>query len=173
MRYFSLLSALALSVAALQPLQAAAQQSGSPMADLLDTARRATDPVQWAATRPTPLSNLTRAARDWIKAETQRQADAPRPTIQVSISIDEALDRPMGRLARDMGVHKRDVSNAILLKIMIDAQTILALEQREARRTQASTAGDQEMAARLARAEVDRKEAMDVQSDTSLSLVMM
>ncbi len=173
MRYLGVVSALALGAAVLCALPAAAQQSGSPMGDMMDMARRMGSASQWSATRPTPLSQLSHKSREWMKAEAQRQASSPRPIMSVVMDINEILHHDMRQLAETVGVHPQDVSDAVLLQIMTDAEDILEHEQRETRSAPTPVVNGPSLDERIARAEADRKEALDLQTPASLAIVTM
>lgn len=166
MRYLGVVSAAALSLAALAS-PALAQQSGSPMADLLDKARLANRGplLQWSATRPSALAGLSRSSRDWIKAEVQRQAQSPRTPLEVALEVDAALKKDIHRMAKDKRVHDDDVSGAILIKLMKDTE--LALKVQAMRAGQAE---QQQWASRIDAARSNVRTAIEMQSDVSLAL---
>lgn len=170
MRYLGLVPVLALTIGALQPLPAAAQQAGTPMGDLMDLNRFATRGFmnQWAATRPAAMSGLSQPSRRWIKAEVQRQAEAPRQPSQVARAIDEALGRDIHVMAKSERVREKDVAGAILLKVMFDAKAALA---REARRVDMVAApGERPWEERIGQADLNLGEAVSMQSEISLAL---
>lgn len=170
MRYFGPASLVALSLVALQPSSAAAQQAGTPMGDLMDLNRFATRGVwnQWMATRPTHLSGMSPAATEWLKEQVQLQAEAPRPVPDVAAAVDETLGDAIREAAKNEGVRPDDVSQAIVLRIMLDTKSALA---REARRVKGvAEPGKPSWDERIARADADRKAAMELQSTASMAL---
>lgn len=173
MRYIGLVSALALSVAALLPSQAAAQHTaggGSVMGDLQDLNRFATRGFmnQWSATRPTALSGMSPETKEWMKAQVQAQAEAPRPPEEVAAAIEETLGVAIRQAAKAERAKPEDVSRAILLKIMDDTRSALAREARRVKNVPEPGAPSWE--ARIAQADANRRAAMKLQSGTSLAL---
>lgn len=151
------LAALSLAVLA-QP--AAAQQSGSPMGDIMDMTRFVGRPSQWAATIPAPLAGLTPVSRKWIAAETTRQIEAPRSAVDVAMAVDAALDKDIRRVALDKRVKPQDISSAIVLRVMMGAK---AAATRDAKT-------DPKGGERLAEANANYRDAMALQSQVSLAL---
>ena len=168
MRYFGLVSVLALSIAA--PSIAAAQQAGTPMGDLMDLNRFATRGFmnQWSATRPTAFAGMSPETRTWMKQQVQIQAETPRPPEEVAAAIDETLGEAIRQASKAERARPEDVSHAILLKIMDDTKSALA---REARRVKdVPEPGAPSWEARIAQADANRKAAMKLQSGTSLAM---
>ena len=175
MRLSRRISVLAFSAMALSPTLAAAQHSsgeGTPMGDLLDLNRFATRGVwnQWAATRPAALSGLSKPSRDWIKAEVQRQAVSPRRPIQVAIDIDRVLGKDIRLLAKSERANPEDISGAVLLKIMSDTKSALVREARRAAKAPAPAGADQQWETRIAQADANLKESIELGSPVSLAL---
>jgi hypothetical protein len=146
--------------------------SGSPMADLQDLNRFATRGYlnQWMATRPARLSNLSPAGRKWLKAEIARQAQAPRSPAEVAVDVDANMARDIKELARTENQRAADVSRALVMKIMLDTKTALALAAWRAHRV--DEPGKPSWNERLAQADANKREAMKMQSDASLMLAM-
>ena len=168
MRYLAA-SALALCLAA-SPAAAQHSSGGStPMGDLMNLNQFATRGFmnQWAATRPAARSGLSRASRTFIKAEVQRQAESPRPVSEVAASIDEVLGKDIHRVARSERADPKDVSGAILLKVLVDTHNALA---REARRVP-DASGPRPWDERIAEADLNVREAIAMQSELSVAMV--
>jgi hypothetical protein len=167
MRYFGLASVMTLAV--LAPLPAAAQQAGTPMGDIQDLNRFATRGFmnQWSATRPAALSGLSQASRRWIKAEVQRQAETPRPVSAVAADIDTVLARDIRMMARSDRVKPRDVSGAILLKVLVDTHNALI---REAKRAP-DASGERSWEDRITESDLNVREAMAMHSEVAVALV--
>jgi hypothetical protein len=146
--------------------------SGSPMGDLQDLNRFATRGYmnQWMATRPARLSNLSYAGKRWLKAEIARQAEAPRSPAEVAVDIDANMARDIKELARTENQRPADISRALVMKVMLDAKTALALAAWRAHRI--DEPGKPSWNDRLAQADANRREAMKMQSDASLMLAM-
>jgi hypothetical protein len=170
MRYLGLVLA-GLTVALAAP--AAAQHSaggGTPMGDLMDLNQFATRGFmnQWSATRPTHLSGMSPSAEAWLDAQVQIQAETPRSPQEVAAAIDATLGEAIDEAAKAEGVRPRDVSRALVLKVMLDTKSALA---REARRVGGVAApGAPSWEERLAQADANRRAALALQSTTSLAL---
>ena len=106
-------------------------------------------------------------ARRWIKTEVQRQAEAPRSPAQVAATIDEVLARDIHLMAKSERADPNDISGAILLKILVDTHSALA---REAKRAPEAS-GPRGWEERIAEADLNVREAIAMQSQTSLAMV--
>lgn len=146
--------------------------SGSPMADLQDLNRFATRGFmnQWMATRPAHLSSLSPAGKKWLKAEIARQAEAPRSPAEIAVDVDKNLPKDIKELARIENQRPADISRALVMKVMIDTKTALALAAWRAHRI--NEPGKPSWNERLAQADANKREAMKMQSDASLMLAM-
>lgn len=169
MRYFALVSLAALTLA---PSLAAAQQSGSPMGDIQDLNRMATRGTmnQWAATRPSKTGDLSEETQAWIGEAIHRQITNPEEAAKVAQDIDTALGPDLKRAARDQGLKQRDLSRALLLKVMMEAKWSIERELKAAR-----AAGDADVPAietRLAQAEENRKAAVKMQTQKSMQIAL-
>jgi hypothetical protein len=164
------LATAAISLAAALP--AAAQHSpdtGTPMSDaqyLLQLATSGAPMNQWMATRPAKLSGMSPDAEAWLKDQVKTQAATPRSVDEVAAAIDVTLGPAIRRAAKSEGVAPRDVSLALLLKIMQDAKISLMVA---ARRAPDATPTWRE---RIAQAEANRVAALHLQSSQSLKLAM-
>lgn len=169
MRYFGLVS---LATLALAPTMAGAQQSGSPMGDIQDMNRLATRGTmnQWAATRPSKTGDLSPETMSWLADQTQRQIIAPVDAATLSGQIDASLADDIKRVARDQGVKPKDLSRALLLKVMMDAKWSVERELKAAK-----AANDPEapkIQARLDQAEANRKAAVQMQTQKSTQIAL-
>ncbi len=171
MRGFAVVGALALSMAALQATSAAAQ-AGSPTSDLLDRATRASPAMLAGSRLPSAFSQLSRPARDLIKAEGERQAQTPRTPDEVSDTLSQALAPELIRIARTQGVNPQDVSNALLLVVMVNAEDLVAKDLKKVRKTSVATDGERVLQYRLALATANRKAVMKALSQESMELLM-
>jgi hypothetical protein len=135
---------------------AAAESGGSPFEDVMKLNQLATrGPLtQWAATVPTQSGRLSGPARQWIKAEVQRQAESPRSVTEVALAVDEALGAEIARMAKDERAHPEDVGGALILKVFQDTKIALMLAARKAPRKDRDA-----WQARIDQAEANRREA--------------
>jgi hypothetical protein len=169
MRYFGLISLAALALA---PSMAGAQQSGSPMGDAQDMNRLATrgTMTQWAATRPAQTGGFSPETMSWLADQTQRQIIAPVDAATLSKQIDSALADDLKRVARDQGVKAKDLSRALLLKVMMDAKWSV---EREFKAAKAGNDPDTpKIQARLDQAEANRKAAVQMQTQKSTQIAL-
>lgn len=169
MRYLGLVSLAALAMA---PSMAAAQQSGSPMGDLQDTNRLATRGTmnQWAATRPSETGGLAPETQAWLADATQRQLINPVDAKTLAQQIDALLGPDLKRVARDKDVKPKDLSRALLLKVMMDAKWSIERELKAAR--QANDPDTPKIQARLEQAEANRKAAVSMQTQKSTQIAL-
>lgn len=169
MRYFGLVSLAALALA---PSMAAAQQSGSPMGDAQDMNRLATRGTmnQWAATRPAQTGGLSPESMAWLADQTERQTIAPVDAATLSQEIDAALGVDIKRVARDQDVKPKDLSRALLLKVMMDAKWSVERELKAAR--QSNDPDAPKIQARLDQAEANRKAAVQMQTQKSTQIAL-
>lgn len=172
MRYFGLVSLTALSLAALAPSMAAAQQSGSPMGDIQDLNRLATRGTmnQWAATRPAQTGGLAPETQAWLAEATQRQLSKPIDAVTLAQQIDSTLSADLKRVARDKDVKPRDLSRALLLKVMMDAKWSIERELKVAKSSNDPDAP--KIQARLEQAEANRKAAVGMQTQKSQQIAL-
>lgn len=167
--------ALTLIAAIGAPSLAAAQHTsgaGTPMGDLQDLNRFATRGFmnQWSATRPAKLSTLSKDAENWMAVTTERQILAPSEVAAVKAELDVTLAKDLGELAQEQRIDAKDVSNALVLKIMKDAKFWIGIDTRDDRKKGGEAA---EVAkARLKEADANLKAAMKLQTPTSLALAM-
>lgn len=163
-----ILTAAAISLATALP--AAAQHSpdtGTPMSDaqyLLQLATSGAPMNQWMATRPAKLSGMSPDAAAWLKDQVKTQAATPRSVDEVAAAIDATLGPAIRRAAKGEGVAPKDVSRALLLKIMQDAKISLMVASRGA------PEGVPTWKERIAQAEANRVAALRLQSSESLKL---
>lgn len=169
MRRLALVSFAALMLA---PAVAAAQQSGSPMGDIQDMNRLATrgTMTQWAATRPAQAGGLAPETQTWLADATQRQIAHPIDARTLADQIDSTLGADLKRVARDKDVKPRDLSRALLLKVMMDAKWSI---EREYKAAKASNDPDlDKVKARLDQAEENRKAAVSMQTQKSQQIAL-
>jgi hypothetical protein len=169
MRKLALVSFAALMLA---PALAAAQQSGSPMGDIQDMNRLATrgTMTQWAATRPAQTGGLAPETQVWLADATQRQLTKPVDAKTLADQIDATLGADIKRVARDKDVKPRDLSRALLLKVMMDAKWSI---ERELKAAKASNDPDlPKIQARLDEAEANRKAAVGMQTQKSQQIAL-
>jgi hypothetical protein len=169
MRYFGL---VALAALALAPSMAAAQQSGSPMGDIQDANRLATRGTmnQWAATRPSQTGGLSPETMGWLADQTQRQIFAPVDAATLSKEIDASLADDIKRVARDQDVKPKDLSRALLLKVMMDAKWSIERELKAAK--QSHDPDTAKIEAGLDQAEANRKAAVQMQTQKSTQIAL-
>lgn len=169
MRYFGL---IALAALALAPSMAAAQTSGSPMGDIQDLNRAATRGTmnQWAATRPSQTGGLSQETMGWLADQTQRQIFTPVDAATLSNEIDTSLADDIKRVARDQDVKPRDLSRALLLKVMMDAKWSIERELKAAK--QANDPDTSKIQARLDQAEANRRAAAQMQTQKSTQIAL-
>ncbi|HEX6859568.1 MAG TPA: hypothetical protein VF138_05125 [Caulobacteraceae bacterium] len=159
----------------LAPSMAAAQHTsgaGTPMGDLQDLNRFATRGFmnQWSATRPARLSTLSEDAQAWLSVTTERQILAAPALPQVRAELEEALADDLQKVADEQRMKPKDVSAALLLKIMKDARFWIGLDTREDRKKGGEAA--QVAMTRLKEADANVKAAMKLQTHASLALAM-
>lgn len=166
------LAVVALFALTLAPAVAAAQQSGSPMGDIQDMNRLATRGTmnQWAATRPAQTGGLAPETQAWLADATQRQLTDPVDAKTLAEQIDSLLAPDLKRVARDKDVKPRDLSRALLLKVMMDAKWSIERELKAAK-----SSNDPDVAkiqARLDQAEANRKAAQQMQTQKSTQIAL-
>ena len=142
------------------------------MGDIQDLNRFATRGFmnQWSATRPARLSGLSGPGKKWMKEQVARQLVQPRSPGDIAPEVNQAMARDIKELARAQDMKPDEVSRALVLKIMVDTRTALALAAWRAHRV--NEKGQPSWAERMARADADTREAMKMQSDASLTLAM-
>ena len=169
MRYLAA-SALALCLAA-SPAAAQHSSGGStPMGDLMNLNQFATRGFmnQWSATRPAALAGLSKASRNWIKAEVQRQAVNPRPPVQIALDIDRVLERDIRVISRSERINGEDISGALLLKVLMDTRNALAREANRAHGVPEE--GFPTWEARVEQAETYLRNTIEIQSSVSVAM---
>lgn len=171
MRNLVLVCALSLSAAALQATGAWAQ-AGSPTSDLLDRATRASPAMLAGTMLPSALNQLSRTSRDWIKSEGLRQAQAPRSPDEVSQAINETMTADLIRIAKTQGVGPQNVSDAILLLVLVNAEDSAEKALKKARKTPVSNDGDQAAQALFEKAQANRKAVMKTLPQETMELLM-
>ena len=126
--------------------------------------------MAWAesATRPAALSGLSQASRRWIKAEVQRQAETPRRPVEVAVTLDEVLARDIRLMARSERIPPEEISGAVLLKIMQDTRNALTREARRAGGV--AQPGQKPWGQRIAEADTNLRESVELTSSVSLAL---
>lgn len=159
-----------IAVAALLASPASAQDS--PLATFVKHHEALKKRTQDWGSPDSPFGQLSKASREWIKAETRRQIDAPRPTLEVAVAIDSALEADNLKLSRRHRMDPQDITRAVLLMVMADAEDAAAKAAKRAKKAGEPLAA-QAAAERLAQASANRKEAFEMQSDVSLALAMM
>lgn len=171
MRKFGL-SAAAAAIALLAAGQAAAQ--GATGFSIGDFVQRRLEQAQAGKQHPIPpsaLNRLSKGSRLWIRAEAQRQAKALRAPAEVALDIETNLYKDIYKLAKRERLDMADVSNAILLKVMIEADADADRELRKARRA-VKDGGDpalvQVAEERSAQSKALLREALSEQSQASL-----
>jgi hypothetical protein len=88
----------------------------------------------------------------------------------VAVDVDANMARDIKELARTENQRAADVSRALVMKIMLDTKTALALAAWRAHRV--DEPGKPSWNERLAQADANKREAMKMQSDASLMLAM-
>jgi len=145
------------------PASALAQgATGSPMMDVGQVLRQAEQPLTQWAPPPSLLTKLPRASRGWMRAETQRQVQAPREPVDLLLVVDKTMGKDIKRLSKQTRIHPHEILVAVVLKIVMDAETKVANAPKGL--------GHEP---RLAVAAAHRKEVIGWASENSLLLAAM
>lgn len=150
---------------ALFPAQALAQGStGNPMMDVGQVLRQAEQPLTYWHTPPSPLTRLSRVSRDWMRDETKRQIAAPTSPLTLMVEVDKALGADIRKMSRRQRINQGEITTAIVLKIVIEAEQAIATEAKS---------GTPESAAKLKLAETHRKEVVSWSTENILLMAAM
>lgn len=119
-----------------------------------------------------PLGQLSKASKKWIREETKRQSTYPTTTAELAASVSVALERDEAYLARSQRLDPMDVTRIVTLLITADAEDAAIKAMKKARKT-GDAAALQAAADKAAKATANRKEAAAMQTDVSMALAMM
>jgi len=161
------------ALAALPAAQAAAQgNAGFSVGDLVYAHSVVQGRTQDHGSPDSPFSQVSKEARGWIAAETKRQIDTPRTPDEVASSVDTALADDEMRLSKRYSIDPADITRAVTLLIMADAEDGASKLARQARKS-----GDpvvaQAAAEKAAHATANRKAAVKMQSEISMFLATL
>jgi hypothetical protein len=119
-----------------------------------------------------PLGQLSKASKKWIREETKRQSAEPTTADDLAASVSVALERDEAYLARSQRLDPMDITRIITLLIAADAEDHAISAMKKAQKT-GDPAALQAAADRAARATQNRKDAGAMQTDVSMALAQM
>ena len=117
-----------------------------------------------------PYAQMSKETQEWIAAETQRQATAPKSLSDLALTVDKSLHGDLVQTARTHEWDTHDIILAIILQITRDVESSAA-ETLKAAQATTDTAAIQAAAEKLALATSLRKQALEVQTDASLAMM--
>jgi hypothetical protein len=161
-------------VGAVLPAAVAVAQgnAGFPLGDIVYAHGVVQGRTQDHGSPDSPFSQVSKETRDWIAAETKRQIDAPRTPDEVASSVDTALVEDEMRLSKSYSIDPADITKAITLMIMADAEDGASRLVRQARKSGDPVAA-QAAAEKAAHATANRKAAVKMQSEVSMFLATL
>lgn len=119
-----------------------------------------------------PLGQLSKASRKWIRAETKRQSADPTTASDLAASVHVALERDETYIARAHRIDPLDVTRIVTLLIAADAEDNAIRAMKKAQKA-GDAAALQQAADRAARATQNRKDAGEMQTQVSMALAQM
>jgi len=119
-----------------------------------------------------PLGQLSKASKKWIREETRRQAANPTTADDLVASVSIALERDEAYLARSQRLDPMDVTRIVTLLIAADAEDKAIGAMKKAQKTGDAVALEA-AADRAAKATQNRKDAGAMQTEVSMALAQM
>lgn len=119
-----------------------------------------------------PLGQLSKASKKWIREETRRQSANPTTADDLAAAVSVALERDEAYLARSQRLDPMDVTRIVTLLIAADAEDHAITAMKKAQKA-GDAAALQAAADRAAKATQNRKDAGAMQTDVSMALAQM
>lgn len=119
-----------------------------------------------------PLGQLSKASKKWIREETKRQSANPTSADDLAVAVSVALERDEVYLARSQRLDPMDVTRIVTLLITANAEDHAISAMKRAQKT-GDPSALQAAADRAAKATQNRKDAGAMQTDVSMALAMM
>jgi len=119
-----------------------------------------------------PLGQLSKKSRAWIREETKRQSANPTTADDLAASVHVALERDEAYLARSQRLDPMDVTRIVTLLITADAEDHAIRDMKKVQKA-GDAAALQAAADKAAKATQNRKDAAAMQTDVSMALAQM
>ncbi|MGE5567139.1 MAG: hypothetical protein ACM3YN_13425 [Parcubacteria group bacterium] len=119
-----------------------------------------------------PLGQLSKSSRTWIREETKRQSAQPTELSDLVASVHTVLAKDEDRIARAHRIDPMDVTRIVTLLITADAEDA-AIRAMKKTQKEGDSAALQAAADRAAKATQNRKDAAAMQSEVSMALAQM
>jgi hypothetical protein len=119
-----------------------------------------------------PLGQLSKKNRAWIREETKRQSANPTALPDLVASVHTVLAKDEERIARAHRIDPLDVTRIVTLLITADAEDHAISAMKKAQKA-GDAAALQAAADRAARATRNRQDAGAMQTDVSMALAQM
>lgn len=119
-----------------------------------------------------PLGQLSKSSRAWIREETKRQSAQPTELSDLVASVHTVLAKDEDRIARAHRIDPMDVTRIVTLLITADAEDA-AIRAMKKTQKEGDPAALQAAADRAAKATQNRKDAAAMQSEVSMALAQM
>lgn len=119
-----------------------------------------------------PLGQLSKASKKWIREETKRQSASPTTASDLAAAVSQQLAKDEERIAREHRIDPLDVTRIVTLLIAADAEDHAVGAMKKARKA-GDPAALQAAVDRAARATQNRKDAGAMQTEVSMALAQM
>ena len=119
-----------------------------------------------------PLGQLSKASRTWIREETKRQMRNPSPLPDLVAAVSTQLAKDEQRIARAHRIDPMDVTRIVTLLMTADIEDAAIKAMKKAQKA-GDPAALQLAADRAAEATQNRKDAAAMQTDVSMALAQM
>jgi len=168
--------AIGVTLAAVTATQALAQgNAGFTMGDIYAThevLQKRAQTTSMLESPGSPLGQLSKASKKWIREETRRQSAEPTTATDLAAAVSVALERDETYLARSQRLDPMDVTRIVTLLITADAEDHAISAMKKIQKS-GDAAALQAAADRAAKATQNRKDAGAMQTDVSMALAQM